>query len=234
MTAFNVYCDESCHLENDQQKVMVLGAVWCPAELSRSIAKRIKAIKTRHGLRPDFEIKWTKVSPGKIDFYMDLIDFFFEEHELCFRAVIIPDKTMLRHEKFNQDHDTWYYKMYFELLKPLLSPSDQYCIYLDIKDSGSSEKVQKLRNVLSNNQYDFERHIIQKLQNVRSHEIEQIQLADLITGCVLVANRNQKTSGAKTKLTEKLRSLSKYQLTQTTLLRERKMNLLRSTANEPS
>ncbi len=27
---FNVYCDESCHLENDHRKVMVLGAVWCP------------------------------------------------------------------------------------------------------------------------------------------------------------------------------------------------------------
>jgi len=27
---FNVYCDESCHLENDKQKVMVLGAVWSP------------------------------------------------------------------------------------------------------------------------------------------------------------------------------------------------------------
>lgn len=35
---FNVYCDESCHLENDHQKAMVLGAVWCPLEKSREIA----------------------------------------------------------------------------------------------------------------------------------------------------------------------------------------------------
>lgn len=27
---FNIYCDESCHLENDGQKSMVLGAVSCP------------------------------------------------------------------------------------------------------------------------------------------------------------------------------------------------------------
>ena len=26
---FNIYCDESCHLENDQQKAMVLGLIWC-------------------------------------------------------------------------------------------------------------------------------------------------------------------------------------------------------------
>ena len=29
---FNIYCDESCHLENDREKAMVLGAVWCPVE----------------------------------------------------------------------------------------------------------------------------------------------------------------------------------------------------------
>jgi len=28
--AFNVYCDESCPLENDHQKVMVLGTVRYP------------------------------------------------------------------------------------------------------------------------------------------------------------------------------------------------------------
>ncbi|EEW5233460.1 DUF3800 domain-containing protein, partial [Escherichia coli] len=27
---FNVFCDESCHLLNDHNKVMVLGALWCP------------------------------------------------------------------------------------------------------------------------------------------------------------------------------------------------------------
>ena len=30
--AFNVYCDESCHLEHDRQKVMILGATWCPLD----------------------------------------------------------------------------------------------------------------------------------------------------------------------------------------------------------
>ena len=29
---FDVYCDESGHLEYDQQKVMILGAIWCPLE----------------------------------------------------------------------------------------------------------------------------------------------------------------------------------------------------------
>ena len=36
---FNVYCDESCHLENDHQKVMVLGAVWCPFDKTRETGR---------------------------------------------------------------------------------------------------------------------------------------------------------------------------------------------------
>ncbi len=34
----NRYCDESCHLEHDQQKVMVLGAVWIPEEADHFLA----------------------------------------------------------------------------------------------------------------------------------------------------------------------------------------------------
>ncbi len=41
----NVYCDESCHLANDQIKTMMLGAVTCPQLKAREIAIRIKEIK---------------------------------------------------------------------------------------------------------------------------------------------------------------------------------------------
>ncbi len=62
---YNVYCDESCHLENDHQQAMVLGAVWCPLEKSREIAVRLREIKQKNGMSPQFEVKWTKVSPSK-------------------------------------------------------------------------------------------------------------------------------------------------------------------------
>jgi hypothetical protein len=34
---FNVYCDESGHLEHDPLGVMVLGAIWCPQEKTRGL-----------------------------------------------------------------------------------------------------------------------------------------------------------------------------------------------------
>ena len=47
-STYNIYCDESCHLEHDHQRSMVLGAVWCPAEQSRRVAVRIREIKKTH------------------------------------------------------------------------------------------------------------------------------------------------------------------------------------------
>lgn len=68
---FNVYCDESCHLEHNYQDIMVLGAIWCPLEEARETAQAIRAIKGKHRLGHDFEIKWTKVFLGKIDFNIE-------------------------------------------------------------------------------------------------------------------------------------------------------------------
>jgi hypothetical protein len=229
---FNVYCDESCHLENDQQKVMVLGAVWCPLKKVRDIAIRIREIKGLHNMRTGFEIKWTKVSPAKTDFYLDIVDYFFSERNLYFRGLIVPDKSRLQHEIYSQTHDEWYYKMYFDMLKVILSPEARYRIYLDIKDTRSAIKIAKLHNVLSNNLYDFSRNIIERVQTVRSHEVEILQLTDLLIGAISYINRGLSTSIAKQALIKRIQERSHYSLTLTTLLRESKFNLFRWHASE--
>ena len=117
----NVYCDESCHLENDGQTAMVLGAVWCPLEKRAEIAGRLREIKQKHGLSADFEVKWTKVGPSKLGFYLDLVDYFFDDDDLHFRGLVIPDKSLLDHGAFGQSHDDWYYKMYFTMLKTIFN-----------------------------------------------------------------------------------------------------------------
>jgi hypothetical protein len=226
MTAtFNVYCDESCHLEHDRQSVMVLGAVWCPLEKSREIAVRMREIKTSHGLSPKFESKWIKVSQGQQAFYLDLLDYFFDNDDLHFRALVVQDKSRLQHELYEQTHDIWYYKMYFDMLKVILDPQRCYRIYLDIKDTRSAAKINKFHDVLCNNIYDFQRQIIERVQTVRSHEVEILQLTDLLIGAVSYVNRGLYGNSAKVALVERMRERSGYSLTKTTLLREDKVNL---------
>lgn len=229
---FNIYCDESCHLENDHEKVMVLGAIWCPLDKVRDISVRLREIKIHHGMGSDLEVKWSKVSPAKKQFYIDVMDYFFDNFDLHFRALIIPDKSKLRHSDFSQSHDDWYYKMYFDMLKVILDPNAIYRIYLDIKDTRSAAKVAKLHDVLSNNLYDFPRKIIERVQIVRSHEVEILQISDLLIGAISYVNRGRSGNAGKEALVTRMKQRSRYSLTSTTLLRENKVNLFHWHASE--
>ncbi len=228
---YNVYCDETCHLENDGINVMVLGAVWCPQRKLKEINQRIKEIKARNNVSPTMELKWTKISPGKLDLYKDIVNYYFDDDDLHFRALIIPDKSKLDHQRFNQTHDDWYYKMYFDMLKVIFHPMDRFEVYIDIKDSNSYHKAQKLREVCSNSMYDFSQSIIRRLQPIRSEEVQIMQLTDILIGAIAYENRSfpdgfQK-SLAKQEIIRLIKKRSGYTMKKTTLLREDKLNLLR-------
>ena len=124
------------------------------------------------------EIKWNKVSPSKLEYYKDLVDYFFENDMLRFRAMII-DKTQINHEKFNQTDDEWDYKMYYELLKNLTEPKDDNYIYLDIKDTKSSRKVEGAKNYLNMKMREYDYELIKHIQSINSQESFIMQLADL-------------------------------------------------------
>lgn len=222
---YNIYCDESCHLEHDHQGVMALGAVWCPEQKARTVMARIKEIKARHGVAVSTEVKWVKVSRPKLPLYLDLIDYFFEEEDLHFRSLVVPDKSKLDHVAFDQDHDQWYFKMYFDMIKVILDPKSDYRIYLDIKDTRSAAKVAKLHDVLCNNLYDFRREILKRIQTVRSHEVQVLQLCDILLGAVSYVNRDLATSVAKQELANRVRTRSGYGLRRTTLYGKSKFNV---------
>lgn len=224
-TEYNIYCDESCHLQNDNSNVMVLGAAWCTKTVKEEVFGRIREIKIKHGFKPDFEVKWNKVSKAKTAFYIELINFFFDDDHLHFRALVVPDKKALNHEAFKQTHDTFYYKMYFDLLKVILSPDCAYNIYIDIKDTRSQEKVLKLQDVLRNNHYDYHNQIIRKIQQVQSHEVELLQITDLLTGAISYLHRGLSDNKAKVEIIKKIKDRSGYSLLRSTLYKEDKMNI---------
>jgi len=229
---YNIYCDESCHLENDQIPVMVLGAILCPLNHCEEVARRLRALKSQHGLSRDFELKWVKISPAKLPFYEAAVDEFFMTEYLQFRAVVIPDKSKLNHAAFNQSHDEFYYKMWFVLLKQLFIPGFSYRIYIDIKDTRGAAKVEKLEGILRTANYDFDKEMIDRIQQVRSHEVEILQLTDLFIGALSYVHRGLATSAAKLALIERIRSRSGLSLKKTTLPRAKKVNLLIWNAQE--
>lgn len=220
---YNIYCDESCHLPNDGEKIMVLGSIWVDRDRVRMINEHIRQIKALHGIR--YEMKWVKLSSAKTQAYTDLINYFFDCDNLHFRALIVDNKDKLNHEAHSQTHDEWYYKMYFRMLDNILSSHNEYDIYLDIKDTKSKSKIKKLQEILSNSHFDYSRTMIEKMQVIQSHEVEIMQIVDVLIGALSYFARGLSGSIAKQELIKLIQDKGGYSLKKSTPLREEKINI---------
>lgn len=212
---YNIYCDESCHLENDGMKHMVLGAVTCEKSSVKRINKELRELKMSYGLDTKFELKWTKVGAAKLDYYKKIIDFFMDNNSLSFRA-ILANKEQLRHQDFHQTHDEWYYKMYYYLLRQLITPETKYKIYIDIKDTHGGAKVRKLHDVLNHTLYQFCDETILGIQQINSKESEIIQMCDILIGALSYHSRGLYSSRAKSDLVEYLKYKTALSLKEST------------------
>lgn len=223
----NVYCDESCHLPNDDSPIMVIGGISCPAKKYREIADQLFRIKKRHGIYKYAEAKWVKVSPSKLDMYKEMIDLFFADQDLRFRAVIATGKHQLSLDAFGLSYDDWYHRIYYLLLREMVSYGKRYAIYNDIKDTKGSEKIEVLKDVLNHTLYDFYDETISHIELVRSDQIQVFQLVDLLIGAIAYENRALTTSQAKLELIQHIEECSGRPLSYTTPRSEEKFNLFR-------
>lgn len=224
---YNIFCDESCHLENDSSDVMILGAIKCRADKRKIHNENIRNLKIKHRISSWNELKWVKVSKSKMAFYEELIDYFLQNKDITFRACVAP-KDELDHSAYNQNHDTWYYKMYFNLLDKMILNS-KYSIFIDIKDTKGGKKVSKLTEVLANAHYDFSRDRIKGIYQVRSNESELIQLADLFIGAIGYYHRGfyngVNSSQAKKEFIDMMEEKIQIDISRTTNRDSRKFNI---------
>lgn len=192
----NVYCAESRHSAQDGS-VTALGAVVCDAFDARSLSEAARALKAEHGLKPDFETKWTKVSPAKIGFYLDLADLFLDDGRLNFHGVV-----MIGGEGFGQSQDRICEKLHLEMLNVVLRVPDRYRVFLEIRDTRGGERIRRLQGVSD----DADRKHLECVQQLRSQESEPLQIARLLTGALAYANRGLSGGVGKEALVARLRS----------------------------
>jgi len=208
-----IYIDESCHLEHDKFPVMCVGGVYVSENKWQSISKQIKDIKLRH--HSPTELKWNKVSSSRISLYKELIDFFFNNRDLCFHALLIKHKENINNERYNKgDHNIFYYKSMFYLIRDQKT-LNTYKVYMDIKDNRGKARLNKLSEVLGKvcgkGKYNY-------FQNIRSEESQFIQLTDFFIGAIVYKQRNdiEKNSSIKNKIIDYIELKSGYSITGST------------------
>ena len=213
---FNFYCDESCHLEHDKSPFMLISYVSSSYNQVKLHYRNIRALKLKHFFKG--ELKWSAISKSQYPFYEELIDYFFYA-DLQFRAIVI-DKSKLKHDEFNQSHDEFYDKMYYQLLIKKIAPENNYNIYLDIKDTHSFEKAASLKSYLNHKCVS-----VRNLQIIRSYESELMQLTDVIMGALAYHLRGYNKVVAKNKIIERIKAQCSLPITESTPCYFEKFNL---------
>lgn len=212
-TTYNIYIDESCHLEHDKSEVMCIGYTKIDREHYDDLKSVIKAIKYKH--KNPTEVKWNKLSMSRWPLYKELIDFFFRS-DIEFRSVLIKNKQNLGHIRYNrEDQNSYYYKTLKILLNNRVSKeNDEYRVYLDVKDTRGRTRLVLLENELKaahDNNSPF-----QHFQHIHSDENEFLQLTDLFIGAICYKARKEHlketASPIKKMIVEYLEKTSKYML----------------------
>lgn len=202
--AFNVFCDESWHTTRSGGISVTVGALICPLPDVRSLSESVRSIKTEHGFKPDFEVKWTKISPAKADFYTDLVDLFLYHDGLRFFGAIMESETGSRTDS-RTSRERIHEELGRRLLDSVLRGPHRYRVYLDVRDTRGGTRLRRLRETVPTGPAGVDRPHVERIQQVRSHESEVMQIAHLLTGALAYANRGLGSNAGKTTVVARLR-----------------------------
>lgn len=184
-----IYCDESCPLE--YEPITLLGAIGCSYENKEQIVKELRNLKNKYFINSKYETKWIKISKAKIEYYKELINYFYTNDDIRIRILVAKNKEDLNNDKYNSgDYQEWYYKMYYYLLDKFIDANYDYYMLYDEKDKYTTYKMNKVKDIIKNKKSfnDFE-HFNFKIKQINSKESELMQLLDVVMGAVGYKNR---------------------------------------------
>lgn len=179
---FDVYCDESrpdlLGSNKPQGKFMVIGGLWLPSPEREAFKSEIHALRDLHRIGGEF--KWQKVSPSKVTFYEQLVEWFQGKgDQLRFRCIAVDHRQVDLHMHHDGDQELGFYKFYYQLLHRWILDFNEYAVFVDFKRNRRRDRLQVLRRCLD---YSNLTSNVENVQAVRSEESVLIQLADVLTG----------------------------------------------------
>jgi len=212
---FEIYCDESCQdvftSQHTKCQYMFIGGLWLSAEKRGMFKTELHSIREEHKMFS--EIKWNKISASKINFYTDLINYFFDKNDnLRFRCVVVEKNKVNLVKYHDSDAELGFYKFYYQLLHHWILDFNTYAIYLDIKTSRAKNRLKVLHQCLRNANLSSEIKILQALP---SHENIFIQMTDLLLGAVNAKFNEQVSGSSKKKILECIENRLEHKITAT-------------------
>ncbi len=187
---FDVYCDESrpdlLSSDKPQAKYMLIGSLWLPNDRREHFKIEIHSLRNKHKIGGEF--KWQKVSPSKINFYKELIEWFFSTgDQLRFRCIVVDHSKVDLETYHLNDQELGFYKFYYQLLHHWILDFNEYNFFVDFKKNRRRDRLADLRNCLAN------ANLLSKVncvQAIASNESVLLQLADVLIGIAALRLNN--------------------------------------------
>lgn len=203
---FEVYCDESLPdlfaSRHPRAQYLMIGSLWLTSDLRSEIKLKIKELRRQYSVFG--EVKWTKVSWSKFDFYLSLIELFMSYgEEVRFRCISV-DRNRIDDKWYYGDNELGFYKFYYQLLHHWIKDFNNYSVFCDIKTNRDPARLKVLKDCLSNANLSSE---IRNVQSLPSKQVSLIQLSDLLLGAASARmNHTVQSGSAKEALLEELES----------------------------
>ncbi|MBK5247357.1 MAG: DUF3800 domain-containing protein [Peptostreptococcaceae bacterium] len=177
-----IYCDESRQdlltSSNPTSVYTLIGSLWMTKEIRLDMARRMYALREEYKVWG--EIKWSKVSPSKIEFYKSLIALFFDSQKMPYFRCILIDSKKVDNEKYNSgDCELGFYKFYYQVLYHWINENPINCrVFCDIKENKDKNRLKTLHRTL---QYTSNGRV-EAVQALRSSDTPMLQFCDFLLG----------------------------------------------------
>jgi hypothetical protein len=194
-----IYCDESRQdlltSQHPSAIYTLIGSLWINHENREELKNHIKDLRKQYNVWG--EIKWSKVSSLKEEFYKRLIDLFFEYPKTFYFRCVCVDSRQVDNNLFNQgDGELGFYKFYYHVLYHWINDNPINCrVYCDIKPNRKKDRLKVLFRTLKNTSMGS----VESIQALNSSENVMLQFCDYLLG-LTSASLNKSVLPGSTKM----------------------------------
>lgn len=200
----------------------MFGSLWIPRDKQAEFRRRFWELWDTEFPSRRSELKWTKVSKGKLSTYKKFIEFFLASAQTDFRCVVLDTHALDYKGYHDGDEELGFYKfLYFFLSRNIekdyrcRAARSPYQIFIDRRRREGDVEVGRLKELKAvlNNRLDsrcLETATLPCVRNVEatdSKESPEIQIVDVILGAVGYAWEGFQTSVPKLALIKNIEEL---------------------------
>lgn len=178
----NIYADESCRTAH---RYLVLGGIVVEEPDEKLAILKFKDIRDKH--KTYGEIKWEKVSKGKLPFYQDIAKTFFELNKkdiLHFHSLCVDTHTFAKGHDPEMSFDKLMYQLLLHKFGRKYGDGEKLYAHLDERTAAQSPDFMRPMLNADLRKRGIANNPFKRIRFIRSHASELIQANDLLIGAI--------------------------------------------------